>query len=62
MLKTQVSISPTFYQQLFHTKKYCKAFLYTQFGFVIFWRKNISAKGALKMLVKLTSGVNFINI
>jgi len=26
----------------------------SQFGFVIFWRKNIGAKAARKMLVKLT--------
>ncbi len=33
-----------------------------QFGFVIFWRKDFSAKAAHKMLVKLTPGVNFSNI
>ncbi len=27
-----------------------------QFGFVIFWQKDFGAKGALKMLVKLTPG------
>jgi len=27
-----------------------------------FWQKNIGAKAALKMLMKLTTGVNFINI
>jgi len=30
------------------------AFIYSQFGFVIFWWKNIGAKAACKMLVKLT--------
>ncbi len=41
-----MSISPTFYT----------------FGFVIFWRQNIGKKAARKMLVKLTTVVNFINI
>jgi len=61
----QVSISPTFYKQLFHAKVffgYCTAFLHLQFGFVIICQKNIAAKGALKMLAKLTQGVDFINI
>jgi hypothetical protein len=31
------------------------------FGFVIFWHKNIGAKGARKMLMKLTPVVNFTN-
>jgi len=31
-------------------------------GFAFFWKKNIGAKAACKMLVKLTKGVNFINI
>jgi len=31
-------------------------------GFEIFWHQNISAKCACKMLMKLTTGVNFINI
>jgi len=30
-----------------------------QFGFVIFWRKEIGAKTAHKMLVKLTLGAKF---
>jgi len=32
------------------------------FGFEIFCHSNISKKSALKMLMKLTPGVNFINI
>jgi hypothetical protein len=32
------------------------------FSFVIFWRKNIGEKGVRKMLMKLTLGLNFINI
>ncbi len=40
----------------FCTKMFCVAFLKLQFGFVIFWQKNIGAKAALKILVKLTPG------
>jgi len=57
-----VSISPTFYEQLFLTKVFYAASLYLQFGFVFFWLKNIGTKAACKMLVKLTTGVNFINV
>jgi len=39
---------------------FCAAFLYLQFGFVIFWQKNIDAKAALKMLLKLTKGLLII--
>ncbi len=49
-----LSISPVFYEQLFHTKVLCAPFMCLQFGFVIFWRKDFSAKAAHKMLVKLT--------
>jgi len=42
-------------------KVLCTAYLYLQFCFVIFWQKNIGAKGASKMLMKLTTGVNFTN-
>jgi len=54
--KQKVSISPTFYEQLFHAKVFCAAFLHLQFGIVISWQKNIAAKAARKMLVKLTEG------
>jgi hypothetical protein len=37
------------------------AILLLQCGFAIFWRKNIGAKAA-KMLLKLTTGVNFIKV
>jgi len=37
-------------------KVICAAFLLLQFGFVSFWWKNIGAKGAHKMLMKLTIG------
>jgi len=38
--------SPTFFEQLFHAKVICTAFLYSQFGFVFYWQKNISKKAA----------------
>jgi hypothetical protein len=50
----QVSISPIFYEQLFHMKVFCAAFTYLQFGFEIFWRKDFGTKAAHKMLVNLT--------
>ena len=51
--KKEVSISSTFYEQLFRTKVLCTAILYLQFLFVFFgdWHK----KAARKMLVKLTT-------
>jgi len=51
-----LSILPTFYEQFFHTKVFCTAFLNFQFGFVVFWQKNIGEKAVRKMLVKLTPG------
>jgi hypothetical protein len=51
-----VSISPIFYEQLFHTKVFCTAFMCLHFGFVIFWQKDFDTKAAHKMLVKLTPG------
>jgi len=41
-------------KEAFHTKVFLAAFLQLQFVFVIFWQKNIGAKDARKMLVKLT--------
>jgi len=32
------------------------AFLLLQFGFIIFWQKNIGKKAACKMLLTLTTG------
>ncbi len=55
------SISSTFYSSLFCAKVLCAAFLLLQFGFLIFWRQNIGAKAACKMLMRLTPGVNFTN-
>jgi len=40
----------------FCTKVYGAAFIYLPFGFEIYWRMNIGAKAACKMLVKLTTG------
>jgi hypothetical protein len=40
----------------FHTKVFCAAFLYLQFGVVNFWLKNIGAKAARNVLMKLTIG------
>ena len=50
-----LSIAPTFYEQLFHTKAFLAAFLFLNFRFVLFWGKEISAKVAHKMLVKLST-------
>jgi len=55
-LVSQVSISSTFYEQLLHQYSCAKNFLCLQFGFVILQRKNIGAKAARKMLMKLSSG------
>ena len=52
----EVSISPTFCEQLFHTKVFRAAFLYLQLQFVFFCCTEIDAKAARKMLVKLTTG------
>ena len=54
----QWSISPTFYARLFCTKGFRAAFLYLHCRFKLFRRKEIGAKAARKMLVKLTP--NFI--
>jgi hypothetical protein len=51
---TKESISPTFYARLFRTKVLHKTFLNLDLRFVLFWRKNIGAKAARMMLVKLT--------
>ena len=50
-----MSISPTFYEQLFCTQVSCSAFLCLQFGFVIFCQKEIGAKATGEILVKLSS-------
>ena len=45
-----------FSSSFFCTKVFCTAFLCLQFGFVIFWQKEISAKAVRKLLVKLAKG------
>ncbi len=50
----QELISPTFYVQLFRTKVLNETLLFLDFRFVLFWRKNIGAKAARIILVKLT--------
>ncbi len=40
----------------FFVWKYSEAFLFLQFGFVIFWHKNIGAKAAGKMLMNWLQG------
>jgi hypothetical protein len=51
----KVSISPTFYVQLFCTEVIGAAFLYFMFDF--FGTRKVAEK---QMLVKLTKGVNFM--
>jgi hypothetical protein len=51
-----VPISPIFYEQLFHMKVFCTAFMRLQLGFVIFWQNDFGTKAAHKMLVKMTPG------
>jgi len=55
----QVSISSTFYAQLFFVLNcFFAAFLLLQFGFEFFWQNNICTKDARrKMLMKLTKGI-----
>jgi hypothetical protein len=43
-------------QAAFLYKVFCAAFMCLQFGFVIFWQKDIGTKAAHKMLVKLSPG------
>jgi hypothetical protein len=47
----QVLISPTFFEQLFCAKVKQVTFLYLQFRFISFVRKEISAKAADMLLV-----------
>jgi hypothetical protein len=52
-----LSISLIFYEQFFHSKVLYTAFMCSQFGFLIFWRKDFGAKAAHTMLVKWTPGL-----
>jgi len=56
----QVSISPIFYEYLFHTNVFCAAFMCLQFGFVIFWQKDFGTKAAHKM--NMTPGACVIKL
>ncbi len=58
-MTSQVSISPTFYVLLFRMKFALSSFF---LGFVTFWQKNIDAKAARKMLMKLMAGVSFLHL
>jgi hypothetical protein len=51
-----------FYATVFCTKVLCAAFLLLHFGFRIFGDKILYKKQAHKTVMKLTPGVNFINI
>ena len=51
----QVSISPTFYQQLFCTKVFFAAFMCSQFRFVCFGKRKLAPKAACKVFVKLAT-------
>jgi hypothetical protein len=53
----QESISPTFYARLLRTNVSRETFLYLDLRFVLLWRKNIGAKAAHIMLMKLTPEV-----
>ncbi len=53
----EVSISPTFYAQLFLYKSYSQSFLYLHIRFELFLAQEYWRKCAHKMLVKLTRGV-----
>ncbi len=55
--KVMVSISPSFYDQLFHAKILFEAFLYLQFWLCNLCWKNNCAKADPKMLMKSTKGV-----
>ena len=49
----QVSISLTFYEQLFCMKVFSAAFLCLQYGFVIYGQMEIDKKAACKMLLSI---------
>jgi len=52
---TSKVISSKFYEQILCTNVFCAPFLYIHFGFEIFRERNISAKSAREMLMKLTT-------
>ena len=52
--QTLPAIRITFHKHILCTEVFCTVFPYLQFEFVVFWHKEINAKAARKMLVKLT--------
>ena len=57
--ETMCQFHQHFMSSFFCTKVFWAAFLYLRLRFVFFWRKDIGAKAACKMLVKLTTWANF---
>jgi len=55
LLAGQVSITSTFYFQLFCMKVLCTVFLSLGLGFEFFWQNNIGAKASRFMSIKLTT-------
>jgi len=53
-MKFQQHFTSSFFVQEF----FSQLFLYFQFGFVIFWQKNIDLKVVSKMLMKLRPGAD----
>ena len=51
----KVLISSIFYKQLFCANMFWATFLYIQLVLVYFWQRDIGAKAALKMIVKLST-------
>jgi len=51
-----VSISPIFYEHLFHMKVFLRSFYVLTIWVCIFWQMDFGAKAAHKMLVKLPPG------
>jgi hypothetical protein len=61
-MKTVGKLDCQFYHHFMSSFLCCATSLHKHFGFIIFWQNYIGTKAAPKMLVKLTAGVNFINI
>ena len=56
VVRLKVSISPTFYKQIFCTKVFVQLLCAYNLGVYFFWQNEIGAKAPCKMLVKLTVG------
>jgi len=59
---TWCQFHPHITSRFFWIKVFYKDFMCLRFGLVTFWRKEIGPETAHKMPVKLTTGVNFLNI